>query len=82
MTLRSRITREQLLAPVSRWTWQTKFWLCEGIFRKRITAEEAKEKHGITDEEFDRWYGIYQRSGAAGLRKINRTHRRAARRAA
>ena len=73
-----RITREELLAPISRWPWQTKFWLCEGIYRKTVTLEEIKAAHGITDDEFNRWFDLYQRSGAAGLQKINRNHRRAA----
>jgi hypothetical protein len=73
-----RITREELLAPISRWPWQTKFWVCEGIRHGIITASEAKAAHGITDEEFSRWYGLYERHGATGLKKINRNHRRRA----
>lgn len=73
-----RITREELLAPINRWPWQTKFWLCEGIFRELITFEEAKATHEITDDELSRWYDLYRRGGAPGLQRVNRTHRRRA----
>jgi hypothetical protein len=76
MSMSPPITREALLSPISRWTWQMKFWMCEGLYRRTITFEEAKEKHGLSDEELNRWYGLYQTTGATGLQKINRTKNR------
>lgn len=73
-----RITRAELLAPVPRWTWLAKFWLCEGIARRTITAAEAKRAHRLSSEELNRWYGLYKSDGAGGLRKINKTRRHAA----
>lgn len=70
------VTHSELLAPVKRWTWTAKFWLCEGIYRKTVTATETKRVHAISDEELNRWYTLYRQQGAPGLQKINRTHNR------
>lgn len=67
----ARTTKAELLAPVARWNFLAKFWLCEGIGRGIITVAEAKLVHEITDEELNRWYALYKEKGADGLRKIN-----------
>lgn len=73
-----RTTKAELLAPVHRWTFLAKFWLCEGIGRGIITVADAKRAHELTDEELNRWYDLYKQKGADGLRKINKARRRAA----
>jgi hypothetical protein len=73
-----RTTRTELLAPVSRWTWLAKFWLCDGIRRGTISVAEAKRSHALTDEELNRWYSLFQDKGGDGLRNINKNRRRAA----
>jgi hypothetical protein len=73
-----RSTRAELLAPVKRWNFLAKFWLCDGIRRGVITIDEAKRAHELTDEELNRWYALYLKKGADGLRNINITHRRRA----
>ena len=74
----ARTTKPELLAPVSRWTWLAKFWLCEGINRGIITAAEAMRAHELTAEELNRWYSLHRDKGADGLRKINVSPRRRA----
>lgn len=75
MSSNPRTTRESLLAPVSRWTWLTKFWLCHGIDKGTVTWTQAMRAHELSSEELERWFSLYRQSGANGLRRINKTHR-------
>lgn len=71
-----RTSRADLLKPISRWTWEAKFWLCHGIDKAVITAVEAIRVHDLTAEELNHWFSRYRERGANGLKRVNRIHRR------
>lgn len=71
-----RVTRDELLRPVTRWTTLTKFWICDGIRRGTITAAEACSAHQISGAEMMRWYTAFTDDGFIGLRKISNSSRR------
>ena len=51
-----------------RWTPKRKAEIIEEIQNGRLTAEEAKERHGLSDEELAAWMRDYLAHGRAGLR--------------
>ena len=51
-----------------RWTFRQKGALLEAIRRGAITAEEARERYGLSVEELDAWQRDFERHGLYGLR--------------
>lgn len=55
-------------ADTSRWTYVRKGAVLQGIEQGIITADEAKRRYALSDEELAEWQAAFSRNGHAGLR--------------
>ena len=53
---------------IRRWTFGHKGAVLEAIRRGALTAEHARERYGLSDEELDAWQRDFERHGLYGLR--------------
>ena len=56
------MTRDDLLAPVSRWTSAKKFDLVAAVRFGIVSFFEVRLAHGVTVDEFLRWRWAYEHS--------------------
>ena len=70
-------TRENLLAPVTRWRPEGKARLLGGIQNGLITMAEAREAHGLSAYELEGWWKAWRRDGKKGLCVTQREAHRA-----
>ncbi len=53
--------------PGQRWTPMRKCAVCEAVRLGEISRGEARERYGLTDEEFGHWLAAYDRFGRPGV---------------
>jgi transposase-like protein len=51
-----------------RWTFRREAAVLEAIRRGALTAEQARERYGLSAEELDAWHRDFERHGLYGLR--------------
>ena len=74
--MRKRSETELPPPNTRRWTFRRKGALLEAIRRGVITAEEARERYGLSVEELDAWQREFERHGLYGLRVTRLQHYR------
>src|SRR5262249_21730390 len=70
------MTRDDLLAPVSRWTSAKKFDLVAAVRFGIVSFFEVRLAHGVTADEVLRWRWTYEHSRHKGLQATRQTPRR------
>ena len=68
LLLRNRSKTELPPPNIRRWTFGHKGAVLEVIRRGAITAEETRERYGLSVEELDAWQRDFERHGLYGLR--------------
>ncbi|MGH7024501.1 MAG: DUF1153 domain-containing protein [Caulobacteraceae bacterium] len=55
-------------ANTRRWVIRRKAEVVSAVRGGLLTLQEALDRYGLTEEEFDSWLGAFDRHGMAGLR--------------
>jgi acetyl-CoA acetyltransferase len=66
--MRKRSKSELPTPNIRRWTFGQKGAVLEAIRRGALTAEQARERYGLSVEELDAWQRDFERHGLYGLR--------------
>lgn len=70
--MRKRSQTELPPRSTRRWTFRRKGAVLEAIRRGVLTAEQARERYGLSVEELDGWQRDFERHGLYGLRATRR----------
>lgn len=66
--MRNRSETELPPPDTRRWTFRRKAALVEAIRKGALTAEEVRERYGLSVEELHAWLRDFERHGLYGLR--------------
>ncbi len=59
-------------AQTSRWVASRKLAVVRGVMHGLISQDDALERYGLSDEEFQEWLTSLSEQGAEGLKATNR----------